>query len=356
MNDLFSKALTALPAYISQVLGLLSGPKAFVLGRDLETAESATEAYTFLAITLFLSLIAQVSILPEQKDYLLSFASLAVIGAFGLILMSAALYFTWRIVGGTLSFKLFFIASCYFSGISTLLLVVFTLIGSGLLKYTDPDALTRLLHGGQPADPTSFGYVGFGLIVCVGLIAVYVWIVVVWGAYRILNNVSRERSAVALTLFTVLSPVLIGFQLLMQANLTPAEDRATSGRLPLDMVGSWRSGPAPGSEGAPFTWIIAYSFFPGGDYYRRITYTARQGGCAKTRVEDSNGHASIDGSTLVLVPRDNRKSESNSCSAEESESRLDLVKEIYPFELGHLPAGWKLCLLARLGQQCFSPI
>src|ERR1700737_2306064 len=93
MKDLFDKALIALPAFVSQVLELLSGPKAFILHKDLATTESALEAYTFLGVTLFIALIAQVVSLPEQEDYLLTFASIAVQGALGLDFFPNGEYF-----------------------------------------------------------------------------------------------------------------------------------------------------------------------------------------------------------------------------------------------------------------------
>ncbi len=358
MKELFDKALHALPAYVSDVLEILSGPKAFIESRDLATAESAREAYTFLAITVFLSLIAQVSILPEQKDYLLSFASLAVMSAFGLILMSVVLYFSWRIVGGKLSFKIFFIVSCYFASVSTLLLTVFTLIAAGFLKYLDPDNATQILHGAVPVGPPSSGTVGFLLITCIGFLAAYVWIFVAWGAYRRLNNSTRGRSAIALTVFTLLSPIPLAIQVLMQQNLMSEPDHraAARGRIPLEMVGSWKATyPATDSAGIPSIETATYKFGPGGDYDRIHQKSLKQGTCTNTAEENAHGQASVDGSTLTLVPRTHLGARYGSCSSERSVSTLNLDKEIYSFEIQHQATGWLLCLTDRYGQQCFLP-
>jgi hypothetical protein len=352
MNDLFSKALTGLPAYISQVLGLLSGPKAFVLQRDLETPESATEAYTFLAITLFLTLFAQVSILPEQKDYLLTFTSLAVIATFGLIIMAAALYCAWRIVGGKLSFRTSFIVSCYFSGISTLILLVFVLFAAGFLRAKDPANATQILQGATPADPTGAAYVGFMSIVGVGLIAVYVWIFVVWGAYRQLNDVSRGRSAIALTVFTVVSPALLGIQILMQYNLPGQKDPAS--RLPRDLVGLWKTSDATGPDGGPSLEGTIYDFFATGEYARIHKGIVRQGTCAIAMRENASGRARVEGSVLILSPQKRLATSMNACSQEKGEKSLELDEETYAFEVRHQPTGWMLCLSGRYHQQCLN--
>ena len=355
MNDLFGKALIALPAFVSHVLELLSGPKAFILGKDMETAESALEAYTFLGITLFIALIAQVTFLPEQKDYLLTFASIAVQGALNLILMVAALFFAWRIVGGTLSFKIFFIVSCYFSGISTLILAYFSLLASGWLKIKDPDNAIQLLHGSPVADPSNIGVLGFLLIFCAGLIAVYVWILVVWGAYRQLNNVSRRRSTIALIVFSVLIPLLMVPQYYMQGNFLSAQERrgTATGSLPLELVGLWGSVYAAGSGGAPSTEALSYNFASGGEYFRLRTNIFKQGACTTTTQENSFGRASVDGSMLTLAPIRHTKTVNSTCSDEKSETPLDPAKEIYPFEIRHESTGWMLCLAGRYGKQCF---
>jgi hypothetical protein len=356
MSEFFGKALTALPAYMSQALGLLSGPKAFVLARDLETPEAAADAYAFLGITLFLALIAQISFLPEQKDYLLTFASLAVQGAFGLILMSAALYLSWRIVGGVPSFKLLFIVSCYFSGISTLILVVFELLAGGWLKFYDPENVTQILRGAPPDNPMSVGYVGFALIFFVGFIAVYAWIFIVWGAYRKLTNVSRSRSAIALVVFTLLSPLLLAMQFFMQQNLMPAPERrgASAGRLPLELIGIWKSKSARASDSIPSAEATTYDFFTSGEYFRIHRSSVVQGGCVVTALENSLGRASVDGSMLVLAPQKHTMKMINECSKEQTETSLDLGKEIHAFEIRHQPTGWVLCLSGRYGQQCLT--
>jgi hypothetical protein len=65
MKDLFDRVLRAIPAYLNHVLELLSGPKAFIARTNLTTAKAAAQAYTFLGVTLFLVLIAEISFLPD---------------------------------------------------------------------------------------------------------------------------------------------------------------------------------------------------------------------------------------------------------------------------------------------------
>jgi len=352
MKDLFDKALIALPAFMSDVLELLSGPKAFILRKDLATVEAAQEAYTFLGVTLLIALIAQVAYLPEQKDYLLTFSSIAVQGALTLILMVAVLFFSWRIVGGSLSFKIFFIVTCYLSGISTLILAYFSLLASGYLKIVDPEHATQLLHGAASTDPPTSGVVGFLLILVAGFFAVYVWIVVVWGAYRQLNGVSRERSAIALAIYTMTIPVLLALQYFLQGNYLPA--KARGGELPLELVGLWKSNDAAGADGVPPPEATTVDFFSNGDYFRIHRSTVRQGACVISTLENSQGRASVDGATVVLAPRKRSATSLNGCSREKLEKPLDPEKEIYSFEIRHELAGWVLCLSGRYGQECLA--
>ncbi len=341
MKELFDKALIALPAFLSRVLELLSGPKAFILQKDLTTPEAAIDAYTFLGVTLIIGLVAQLTFLPEQKDYLLTFSSIAVQATLSLILMVVILLFAWRIVGGTLSFKIFFIVSCYFSGISTLIFSCFALLASGWIKLFDPEHAARILHGSPAKDPMSFAYLGFALILFAGFIAVYVWIVVVWGAYRRLNDASRRRSAIALAVFTVLIPLMIVPQYLMGGNLIPSQESpaTAAGDLPLEMIGLWKAGFTEGGNSVPSDEAATYDFFPNGEYFRIRKSTARQGACRIVTLDNASGYARVDGSMLVLVPLKRIKTVANGCTTEKVETPLDLDKEIYPFEIRHQPAG-----------------
>ncbi len=122
----------------------LSGPKTFIGRKNLTAPRSAVEAYAFIGVTLVLVLTAEVAFLPQQKDYLLTFASHAVQAVFFLVVMVAVLFAIWRIVGGRLSFKLFFIVTCYLSGISTLIFALFALLAGGVLKHMDPDTASGI--------------------------------------------------------------------------------------------------------------------------------------------------------------------------------------------------------------------
>ena len=234
MKELFDRVLRAIPAYLSHVLELLSGPKTFIDRKNLAAPksggcrQSATEAYTFLGITLILVLTAESLFLPDQKDYLLTFASHSVQAVFFLVVMVAVLFAIWRIVGGKLSFKTFFIVTCYLSGISTLIFALFALLAGGVLKQMDPEIASRVLSGTVVAGPPDAGILAYAALIGIGFIAVYVWIIVGWGVYRKLNNVSRARSAIALALFTVTLPALMYVQYLIERSSMPAQDRAAA--------------------------------------------------------------------------------------------------------------------------------
>jgi hypothetical protein len=354
MNDLFGKALTALPVYIGQVLSLLSGPKRFVLARDMESPQAESEAYTFLGVTIFLTLIAQVSMLPEQKDYLLTFASFAVMAAINLTLMSGALYLAWRLVGGTLGLRTFFTVSCYFSGISTLIFAAFTLLGGGVLRMLDPEGAAAVFNGGLPSDPGSAGYVDFSRIAAAGLVAVCAWIIVVWGAYRRLNNLSRTRSAIALVVFLALTPLLMGIQTFMQANVMLSRDRAAVRHFPADLSGLWKANDVIATDRGPPTEASTYMFYEGGEYFSIHMTTASQGGCATMTLENASGHATADGAMLTLAQTKHSATSLNGCSGQKTEKPLPTETNTYAYEVRHLPAGWLLCLSGRYGQECLA--
>ncbi len=211
------------------------------------------------------------------------------------------------------------------------------------------------MTGGSPVGAPDAGVIAYGTLIAIGFVAVYVWIIVGWGAYRSLNNVSRARSAIALALFTLTLPGLMFVQYLIERSSTPDQERsATARELPPEMVGLWRVVYAAGSTEAPSTEASSYSFTSSGEYFTLRTSVARREACMLTTEENSYGHASVDARVLTLVPLKHTRRVSNSCSSDKTETALDLGKEIYPFEVRQQPTGWVLCLSGRYGQQCLS--
>lgn len=354
MKVLIEKLLAAIPAYVRQILELLRDPEGFILKLDLDGEGTLTDAMTFLAVSFGLTFIAQIPLLPGKQDKEVLFGVSAVMAAVGFLFSVALLWFSWRIVGGKLSFKKFFTVTCYFSGVSTLLFLVVTLIGVGVFKSLDPENAKTMFEGGVP-DPVelsrSAGFLSLLVLLAVGFGLVCIWILKIWRTYRDLNQVSRARSSVAFVIYMLLSPFAIGLQLLMGASMTTAAPTP----FPADLVGQWEVQQNKQTADGMVHLAVFYRFDAKGYYLALLTKGTTNGQCY-TMISDGNyGHATVNAATLTLHLQKHTESTENTCNGNKTEANKELTNQVFQYALRQTLQGQQLCLTGKFGENCMSP-
>ncbi len=346
-------------------MALIGGPKRTVLALDLESDSALEEAFTFLAVAFGLSFLAQIPLLADMQgvygkvDKTTLFASLAVLSALAFVLNVVLLAVVWKMVGATPAWKKIVAISCYFCGVSTILFLLCLLLGTGVFKMMNPVEYKDFWNGVDTPDPEdSMGFKLFAGFSLLGLVGSCVWIVCVWGAYREVMKVSKGRSAIALILFTTLSPLLLFAQYalvgnLIQPNQTPA--------MPSDLAGQWvleeRSDSEPNS-----THSVLYVFTPPpsrsdplGYYKLREARTSVEGKCVVTVTKQESGTAEVHDPTVDLTPVRRTESRTDQCTGRTSEVPLALDSAQYRYKVNKDASGWTLCLNDRFGDTCLRP-
>ncbi len=362
MQALAEKLMAALPMYGRQLLALLLGPKSAVLAQDLESDSAVGQALTFLAVSFGIAFIAQIPFLPDKGNKELMFGVLAIQSALSFALNVAIVILAWRIVGARLAWKKVVVATCYFCGVSTILFLCVYLIAAGTFKALDPVGFQQVMSS-TVADPlemwNSNGYKAFWALIGVALIVSYAWIFCVWGGYRQLLQVTRLRSAVALSLFVVLSPLLLLVQLLIGATFAPSR---TGPVVPTDLVGLWQRSLQTESHGIHSSEVLGYSFAapesrmaPTGLYFMVKANSWAEGKCLIQSGQKEFGRLIVQGSSLTLVPQQRTQSAGNTCTGKSTEAPMNLSKTEYQFKVNQQPDGATLCLTVRFGQTCLSP-
>jgi hypothetical protein len=366
VKELIEKLIGALPFFAQRFMALIGGPKRTVLALDLESDSALEEAFTFLAVSFGVAFLAQIPLLADMQgvfgkvDKTTLFASLAVLSALAFVLNVVLLAVVWKIVGATPAWKKIVAISCYFCGVSTILFLLCLLLGTGVFKMMNPVEYKDFWNGVDTPDPEdSMGFKLFAGFSLLGLVGSCVWIVCVWGAYRELMKVSKGKSAMALILFTTLSPLLLFAQYalvgnLMQPNQSPA--------MPSDLAGQWVLEQCPDSSGANSTHSVIYTFTapesrsdPLGFYKLSDTGTSVEGECLITVTKLESGTAEVHDPTIDLTPVRRTESRADQCTGRTSEVHPQLGVSQYRYKINKDASGWTLRLNNRFGDTCLTP-
>lgn len=223
MKEIIDAALVQIPRYFTDLLDVSMGPKRFVVRQCANETEPVNEAFTFLGITLLADLLLQLPLVPAKENLLLKLATFAVTGGLMLLATLAALRIAWMVVGGTANMKRLFVCTAYLLAPMLFIMVAFFLVGDVMFRIINPEGY-QLLRINPFAELPDSAIEKGGFFVCMvflvlGLAAGYAWFFVAWGAYRILNGVSRFRSAIAFFIYNLISiplmvvGVFLGFNL-----------------------------------------------------------------------------------------------------------------------------------------------
>jgi hypothetical protein len=361
VKDLVDKLLAALPLYGRQMVALLLGPKTAILNQDLESESALQQAMTFLAVSFGIAYIAQIPFLPSGQNAELIFGVLAVQSALAFSFNIVMLILAWKIVGGKLAWRKVIAATCYFSGVSTILFTAFYLIAAGAFKTLDPEGYQQFMSGvvTDPGDLLkSGGLQAFVVLFGVAFLATYAWIFSVWGAYRQLMQLSKLRSGIALLLFTAFSPLLLLVQVLMAATIALSRPPP----VPHDLIGQWQIIGRTQANGIASADILMFTFaappykiLPAGNYAMSEARGSTNGKCMVTDQRAEYGLIVVKGSTMVLTPTKRTDSAKNECTGKSWEVPTNLGKAEYQYKINPGPTGWTLCLSNRFGQICLTP-
>src|SRR6516162_1516809 len=100
MKDLLEKILSYLPVYIPDLIHIVSRPKHFVAERNKGNEGDLIKAFTFLGVSLAIFFILQAPVTTLGRSLLNDTASRGILYLLSIVVFSAVLLLSWRIVGG----------------------------------------------------------------------------------------------------------------------------------------------------------------------------------------------------------------------------------------------------------------
>jgi hypothetical protein len=224
MKDLLEKILAYLPGYIPDIVGIVSNPRRFIARRNQGSERNLIKAITFLGISISISAILQAPIAISGKDFATDAASHAILYILFVIIFSAILRFSWRIVGGKADYYQFLITSSYYAGVITIGLAIAALCFIGVLKVFYHEsyiffmkiAETSNFHDVIVTKPDIlWGILIASLVFLTLILPALMWGFIGWRVFCQLNQLSRFRSYIALFLTFVFSLLVIGIEMMI---------------------------------------------------------------------------------------------------------------------------------------------
>ena len=194
--------------YLADFGSLVTGPKRFIAQKNTRAEDTFGESLIFLGISLGLGLFLTVSLNLFWGDFWLHTLLHIVTDLLFVSLCAIALRLAWRLVGGKASVRSFFVTYAYFAGTMIVIFYVISLLGEGVFLVFAPDLhYPFFTEEIEVAFEQSSIFIVAVIIIGGGMLLLFLWSILAWGAYRVLNGLSKWRSLVA---FTIMVPIIWG--------------------------------------------------------------------------------------------------------------------------------------------------
>ena len=211
IEDLLQKAAALFPAYLRDLLAVLTGPKRFVARRQSERS-SLEHATVFLAISVAINFVLKIPLTQENPAW-----GILRTAAFSFVLWLSAGVVIWiacRVVGGTGALDRTLAIAFYYFGVLEYVMALTALLLIGTVRTIDRatfDLVSAALRTNtllslmtDTALAERLGMRVALLTVWVGAVVAFVWMIAGWGAFRTLHKLHRRRSAAACIVAAVL--------------------------------------------------------------------------------------------------------------------------------------------------------
>lgn len=222
----FDALLKLIPAYIADLLGLLSSPKAFFAGRDLNERKALVQALLFLFNSTLIAYVLRIPVLGDAEAYWQAAIVTVVVYTPTAVALGAVACGCCRLVGGRGGLPGHVTIFSYIAGVSALILALAQLVASGIVRLRLPDQfalyqdyMDRLFADRGGLDEPQFASLAESqellismLVLGLGFLLIAAWLVRAWPAFAEWNRLAASRSAAALVLFLLAGyPVSIAF-------------------------------------------------------------------------------------------------------------------------------------------------
>lgn len=224
MADLL-QYLKLIPGYAIDLISLLSGPKRFLGERNAANQENLTKALVFFLISSAIALFFRAFGIESPTDFTtLLLRSVLAWGA-ALLVAAAIIAASWVIVRKPVAIQVALQTHAYVMAVMLIIINVGVAAEANVLAIYRPELYNKVrsiyraeqfdytevgrLTQSHPLSPDDSVAIGMQAIQFLSVVAICVWIVATWGAYRRVAGASRARSTLAFIVsFALFVPVV----------------------------------------------------------------------------------------------------------------------------------------------------
>jgi len=211
MEDLFKKAADLFPAYVRDLIALMTGPKRFV-AHQLNKRSPLEPALLFLGISVAINFLLKLPLSDENPAI-----QILRTAAFSLVLWTLAggvIWIAWRIAGGAGTLVRTLAIGFYYFGVLEFVMSLTALAIVGTLKEIDPavyEAVMKAIHEGRVLALVNnaqlldtAGLRAALVVLTIGSIAALIWMIAGWGSFAAAHKLHGARTALAFVVAAVL--------------------------------------------------------------------------------------------------------------------------------------------------------
>jgi hypothetical protein len=217
--------LKLVPGYAIDLIFLFSGPKRFLGDRNTANPENLTKALVFFLLSSAIALFFRAFGIESPTDFTtLLMRSVLAWGA-ALLAAAAVISASWVIVRKPVAIQVVLQTHAYILAVVLMIINIGVAAEANLLAIYRPELYNRVrsiyraeqfdygevnrLTASHPLPPGDSVAVSMQAIQFLSLLAICVWVIATWGAYRRVAGASRARSALAFIVsFALFLPVV----------------------------------------------------------------------------------------------------------------------------------------------------
>jgi len=214
----FDALFKLIPNYLGDLLHLLSGPRRFMAGKDLDDRQVLSAAVLFLFNSSVIAYVLRVPVAEPASAYWQTAIVAIVFYTPTAVALGVVAWLGCRLVGGRAGMPGHVTAFAYIAGVNALFLALGQLVAKGVVRMGLPEAQFALYDeymqaqfgaGGNPDDPrfaelaASQEMLTAMVVLGIGYLAIIVWTVAAWRVYADWNRLSTVRTYAAFAIFLV---------------------------------------------------------------------------------------------------------------------------------------------------------